>query len=105
MEMVELGALGRFLRHPSHQDLYQHSDGLCNPHFAQLLAKADWGVKNFLLADQKRRMERLEQNLWELQRKQSYDVHEAVTEDEAGSWMEAIWRFTGTSWSRLLTRE
>jgi hypothetical protein len=59
-EVAELGALGRLLRHPTHQDLHQHSDGLCNPHFAQLLANAEQGVKNFLLADQKRRMECLE---------------------------------------------
>jgi hypothetical protein len=102
LEEAELSALGRFLRYPAHRDVYQQSDGLCNHHLAQLLAKANQEVWAFLLRDHKQRLERLEKNLWQLQRKQSYDVHEAVTEEEAQSWLEAIWRFTGVHWGKLL---
>ncbi|MBI1744831.1 hypothetical protein HYR54_17450 [Candidatus Acetothermia bacterium] len=84
------------------------SDGLCNPHLTlalkNRLAREDRTLWQFLLEDHLRRLEELEQQLFQLQRKQSYDVDEGITPEEALSWQEAIWRFTGMKYGELLWR-
>jgi hypothetical protein len=87
---------------------FKESDGLCNPHLMLALrserVRADPELWRFLIEDQLRRLEELQRRLYELQRKQSYDVREPVTPDEAESWQEAIRRFTGVDHETLLWR-
>jgi hypothetical protein len=83
---------------------YRASDGLCNPHLLLALEEAGPHLQGFLIADHIVRLKRLEQELAELQRKQRYDVAEPITPEEARSWREAIWRFTGMEYDRPLIR-
>lgn len=87
---------------------FEESDGLCNPHLTLMLqgerARSDPELWRFLIEDHLRRLEELERRLHELQRKQSYDVSEPITLEEAQSWQEAIRRFTGTEHETLLWR-
>jgi len=81
---------------------YVKSDGLCIPHFWNVLALAEPATANFLNNDHRARMEKLRDNLYGLQHKQNYDVAEPTTEEEDASWVEALWRFTGVAWNALL---
>lgn len=99
-----VGALLRSLDEECHRADYVHSDGLCNPHLALAVQKAQPDMKQFLLEDQERRMEGLQKRLSELKRKYSYDVNETPTPEERGSWAEALWRFTGVTWEELLIK-
>ncbi|MDP2744225.1 MAG: DUF6062 family protein [Dehalococcoidia bacterium] len=102
--LAEVNALLRMLRYEEYRSAYAKSDGLCNPDLARAIMKASPETVQFLLEDHERRIETLEKRLVELQRKQSYDVDEAVTTEEQGSSREAVWRFTGVSWGELLTK-
>lgn len=99
-----VGALLRSLDEEHHRADYVHSNGLCNPHLALAVQKAEPDMKRFLLGDQERRMEGLQKGLSELKRKYSYDVNETPTPEERGSWAEALWRFTGVAWEELLIK-
>ena len=98
--------LGQALQDPHWRRKYQASDGLCNPHLLQTLrddrVRQNAEVWEFLVEDHLQRLGELQHRLYELQRKQSYDVHEPVTQEEAQSWQEALWRFTGTHFETLL---
>ena len=100
----DIAALLRMLCHEEHRPVYIKSDGLCNPHFALAIQKVETNTSRFLLADQERRMKEVQRRLFELQRKQSYDVQEKPTIEEEHSWIEAVWRFTGVSWEGLLLK-
>ena len=82
------------------------SEGLCNPHLLLALedhqAREDPELRQFLIQDQLERLAELQGRLYQLQRKQRYDVHEAISAEEACSWQEAIWRFTGMQYEKLL---
>jgi len=82
------------------------SEGLCNPHFLLALedrqAREDPELRQFLIQDQLERLAKLQDRLHQLQRKQRYDVHESISEEEACSWQEVIWRFTGMQYEKLL---
>ncbi|HKZ50268.1 MAG TPA: DUF6062 family protein [Dehalococcoidia bacterium] len=99
-----VATLLRMLGHGEPRSAYTRSDGLCNPHFTLAISKAGREAKRFLMDEQERRMEGLQGRLFELQRKQSYDVDETVTPLEEQAWREAIWRFTGVHWDGLLVR-
>ncbi len=99
-----IGALLRILDEERHRTDYVHSDGLCNPHLALSVRKAEPDTKRFLLEDHERRMERLQKRLSELKRKYSYDANETPTPEERDSWVEALWRFTGVAWEELLIK-
>lgn len=89
----------------SWQAEYRRSAGLCNRHLLLALQEArNQHLQEFLLEDHLRRLERLAHQLSELQRKQRYDVEEPLTLEEARSWREAIWRFTGMEFDRPLIR-
>ncbi|OGF53228.1 MAG: hypothetical protein A2Z21_09675 [Candidatus Fraserbacteria bacterium RBG_16_55_9] len=80
-------------------ELVRKSDGFCNPHLL-LILKDEQACGNpafwqFLVDDHLQRLEELERQLYGFQRKQSYDVDEEISAEEARSWQEAIWRFTG----------
>lgn len=81
------------------------SDGLCNPHVemaVEEIRKPE--LRAFLIEDHLARLEALQERLYQLQRKQSYNVDEEVTPEEARSWREAIWRFTGMEYHRPLIK-
>ena len=99
-----IGALLRSLGEERHRADYLHSDGLCNPHLALSVQKAEPDMKRFLVEDQERRMEGLQKRLSELKRKHSYDVNEIPTIEEKYSCTEALWRFTGVAWEELLIK-
>lgn len=93
------------LEDPAWRASFELSAGLCNPHLLLAVREAgDPQVKGFLIADHLARLERLERALGELQRKQRYDVDEPITPEEARSWREAVWRFTGMEYDRPLIR-
>jgi hypothetical protein len=98
--------LGQALQDSRWRRKYQASYGLCNPHLLQALrdeqVRRNSEVWEFLVEDHLQRLGELQHRLYELQRKQSYDVHEPVTQEEARSWQEAIWRFTGMRFETLL---
>ncbi|MEK7215856.1 MAG: DUF6062 family protein [Chloroflexota bacterium] len=94
--------LAGMLLEESLRDRYLASEGLCIPHFGVVLSVADPATAAFLRKDHLGRMERLQTNLYSLQHKQNYDVHESTTTEEDGSWVEALWRFTGVTWTALL---
>ncbi|MBI4289093.1 MAG: hypothetical protein HY671_11790 [Chloroflexi bacterium] len=99
-----IAALLRILGDEGHRLDYVKSDGLCNPHLALAVQKADADAGRFLLGDHERRMEKLQNRLSELLRKQAFDSHETPTAAELASWADAVWRFTGVEWKELLVR-
>jgi len=87
------------------QKEYARSDGLCQVHLEMVLGQADRSVEKMLRADHARRLEDLSHLLQELQRKQRYDVPDELTTEEANSWREALWRFGGMHFDRLLVSD
>lgn len=105
MEPMKVHTLLEALRDEGWRAEYRRSEGLCNHHLLLALEKSrDRQLGEFLLEDHLGRLERLGHDLSELQRKQRYDVDEPVTLEEARSWREAIWRFTGMKYDRPLIR-
>lgn len=94
--------LAAMLQADNLRNLYFACDGLCIPHFGAVLPETDPATAAFLRGDHLARMERLRTNLYGLQHKQNHDVHEPTTTEEDGSWVEALWRFTGVTWNALL---
>jgi len=102
MERIKIHTLLEALEHGEWQAEYHRSAGLCNRHLLLALEESrDRRLGEFLLEDH---LERLVHGLQELQRKQRYDVEEPLTLEEARSWREAIWRFTGMKYDRPLIR-
>ncbi|MFW6389974.1 MAG: DUF6062 family protein, partial [Halanaerobiales bacterium] len=96
------------LKEESFQDLYKKSDGLCLPHFHEtinLIRKRDKNIYLFLINEQEKKLKDLLINVKEVQKKKSYDNFEKVKEDEALSWQEGIWRYTGWKPEKLLTKD
>jgi len=105
MERIRIHTLLEALEHEEWRAEYRRSAGLCNRHLLLALEESrDQRLREFLLEDHLGRLERLFHDLSELQRKQRYDVDEPVTSEEARSWREAIWRFTGMKYDRPLIR-
>lgn len=76
--------------------LYQRSDGLCLPHFRQVLAlvgRAD--VFRALVSVQREIWARLEAQLSEAIRKSDYRFSDEALGDEAGSWLRALAAMSG----------
>lgn len=89
------------------KDLYKAGDGLCIPHFNEVITFIDDNgvvspVKDFLINDHEERLELLHYRLQCLQEKKRYDNKEILSEAEALSWHEAIWRFSGWKPDNLL---
>ena len=78
------------------------SDGLCQGHLDVVVEYADKQTAHILRDDYAKRLEGLSHLLEELQRKQRYDVPDELTPEEAISWREALWRFGGMHFDRLL---
>ncbi len=78
------------------------SDGLCQGHLDMVVEYADKQTAHILRDDYAKRLEDLSHLLQELQRKQRYDVPDELTPEEAISWREALWRFGGMHFDRLL---
>ncbi len=97
--------LATTLADPKWREALSHSDGLCVPHFKLTLAQANREVRDYLIEEQARRLKDLLHRLRELQRKQRYDVPEPVTPAESIAWREALWRFGGMRFDRLLVRD
>ncbi|MEJ6951086.1 DUF6062 family protein [Natronospora cellulosivora (SeqCode)] len=79
---------------------YYRSDGICIPHFKKSLDFIEESgivspVKDFIINDQKERLELLEYRLESLNDKKNFYNNEIINEEEAKSWYEAIWRFSG----------
>ena len=107
---MTISILADMLNKEEYRKLYQKSDGLCQPHFEALIkqfktAKEGQLITSFLVSEQKDRLELLKRRLGELRRKKKHDVTEEVTKEEARSWEEAVWRFSGWEPPGLLTRE
>lgn len=87
---------------------YSESDGFCNPHLLIALrdeqARTNPALWKFLVEDHLKRLKGLQERLYQLQRKQSYDVDEEITPEEVRSWKEVIWRFTAMGYEKLLWR-
>lgn len=98
-----------FLAHALADETWQKqfvsSDGLCQAHLETLLKQASRSVAQMLRDDHARRIESLSHLLQELQRKQRYDVPEELTPEEASSWREALWRFGGMHFDKLLVND
>ncbi|MFQ6033666.1 MAG: hypothetical protein ACE5KR_02265 [Candidatus Bipolaricaulia bacterium] len=105
MERIKIHTLLEALEEGEWLSEYRRSAGLCNRHLLLALEESrDRELGEFLLEDHLGRLERLVHGLQELQRKQRYDVDDKVTPEEARSWREAIWRFTGMKYDRPLIR-
>lgn len=105
LELRKAHLLLRVLKDAERRASYKGSDGLCNPHLLLVLREpVSSQLRGFLVADHLARLERLEMELAELQRKQRYDINEPINPEEARSWREAIWRFTGMEYDRPLIR-
>lgn len=94
--------LARLLEGEEWRTAFSRSQGLCWPHLRALLPHAAREVRGWVIRDFTRRLESLERDLAELQRKQRYDVCEGLTPGEAGSWREALWRLGGMYYDRLV---
>lgn len=94
--------LARLLEGEEWREAFSRSQGLCWPHVRALLPHAGREVRGWVLRDFTRRLESLERDLAELQRKQRYDVCEGPSPREAGSWQEALWRLGGMCYDQLL---
>jgi hypothetical protein len=88
---------------------FEHSDGLCVPHIKLALndtqVYADPSLRAYLVSDQRRRMNRLAENLAGFLHKQSYNAYEPIAPGEAAATEEAIWRLNGMEFPELLWRE
>lgn len=87
------------------RERFRNSEGFCLPHLRLVWEAAGQGVRRFLLRDLEERLADLSRRLEELQKKQRYDVPEALRPGEADSWREALWRFGGMEFRGLLTEE
>ena len=94
--------LARLLDGEEWRAAFSHSQGLCWPHLRALLPHADREVRGWITRDFRGRLEGLERDLIELQRKQRYDVPEELSPSEADSWREALWRLGGMYYDGLL---
>ncbi|MFW6030252.1 MAG: DUF6062 family protein [Halanaerobiales bacterium] len=88
------------LKEKEFQSEYYISDGICIPHFRKCLSFIDKSgiissARNYLIEDQKERLELLIFRLESLNEKKNYRNKEIISEEEARSWYEAIWRFSG----------
>jgi hypothetical protein len=101
-ERADCKVLARLLAKPEGWEVYTQGDGLCNPHFWALQPLVTGELAAALTADHRARLRRLQDLLYGLQHKQNYDVTEPTTPGEDQSWSEAIWRFTGMRWERLI---
>ena len=97
--------LARLLAGEEWRGAFSASQGVCWPHLRALLPHASREVRKWALRDFSRRLEKLEHELAELQRKQRYDVPEGLSLEEADSWREALWRLGGMSYDHLLVRD
>ncbi|MFW6265054.1 MAG: DUF6062 family protein, partial [Bacillota bacterium] len=85
---------------------YYLSDGICIPHFRESLSFIEKSgiisnAKNYLIEDQRERLELLTFRLQSLNEKKNYQNKENINEEEARSWYEAIWRFSGYKFKKL----
>lgn len=89
--------------------MHRNSSGLCNPHLAlalsRLTKKNNNGLRHFLVEDHLSRLEKLKNNITELQRKERYDIRQPTTDEEKNSWKEVLWRFSEVSYDHLLIWE
>jgi hypothetical protein len=76
--------------------LYRDSDGLCLPHFCQVLARVSRAdVFQALVSVQRDLWARLEAQLSESIRKSDYRFSDEALGDEAGSWLRALAAMSG----------
>lgn len=95
-----------FLNGEENRKRFDSSSGLCNPHLVRILnapvEKDNNLLKHFLVEDHLSRLEKLKDNIAELQRKERHDVKQTPTEEELSSWKEALWRFGGVTYDHSL---
>ncbi len=84
------------LRSGAWRGAYQASDGLCLPHLDMCLSGLRGEARAWLVQDTSVRLDVLAESLSELCRKQRYDVHDKMSEQEGMSWREALWRIGGS---------
>lgn len=101
-EAADCKVLARLLAKAEGWAAYALGDGLCNPHFWAVLPLVAGELATALTADHRARLRRLQDLLYSLQHKQNHDVTEPTTPVEDQSWSEALWRFTGVRWERLI---
>lgn len=89
--------------------MFRNSSGLCNPHLAlalsRLTEKNNNVLRHFLVEDHLSKLEKLKNNITELQRKERYDIKQLTTDEEKNSWKEVLWRFSRVSYDHLLIWE
>lgn len=103
VEERAVGLLLSSLRSAAGVARYRSSDGLCDAHLHRCTIEAKEGeVRRMLLEDHIERVDRLADALDAFVRKQRYDVDEVITDAEAASWREAIWRLAGMQFDEPL---